>query len=175
MRERVVCPPPEEKMDEYEDTDEIKQQNINANIKVERKSRCRKSLVQEQKALIQAQSSDVYLVPFDESTPAGTSKKGDVLSGYKKIGQERQHVYAVVNIDNKQGKVTFHKGPVMQDGDTSPTDNGGNYNPSVDLSSLGLENDVTESEAAKANECKDCLYAVVDKREKKRQPPQVIV
>ena len=61
-------------MDEYEDIDEIKQQNIIANIKVERKSRWRKSLVQEQKALIHAQSSDGYLVPFDESTPAGTSE-----------------------------------------------------------------------------------------------------
>ncbi|XP_068703665.1 uncharacterized protein [Montipora foliosa] len=173
LRERDVCPPPEEKMDKYEDIDEIKQQNIIANIKVERKSRWRKSLVPEQKALIHAQSSDGYLVPFDESTPAGTSEKSDVLSGYTKIGQERQHVYAVVNIDNKQGKVTFHKGPVMQDGDPCPTDNGGNYNPSVDLSSLGLESDVTESEAAKANECKDYLYAVVHKTEKKRQPPQM--
>ena len=63
----------------------------------------------------------------------------------------------------------------MQDGDTCPTDNGGNYNSSVDLSSLGLENDVTESEAAKANECKDYLYAVVDKTTKKQQPPQVTV
>ncbi|XP_068719697.1 uncharacterized protein [Montipora capricornis] len=176
LRKCLVKPPSEKEMGRFEDVHEIKQENTLANIKEEkRKSLYGESVGQEQSALIQPQSSDGYLVSFDESKLAGTSEKGDISND-----QERQHVYAIVNIRSKQDKVTFHRDPVMQHTDTCPTGNGENYKASVDLSLLGFENDVQKNEAAfvkqnasRQDECKDDLYAVADNTNKKRQPPQM--
>ncbi|XP_068701245.1 uncharacterized protein [Montipora foliosa] len=176
LRKRLDWLPSEREMEEYEDMHEIKRENAPTNIKYEkRKSRHRESFGHEQSALIQSQSSDGYLAPCDESTPAGTSEKSDILND-----QERQHVYAVVNIHDNQDKVTFHRDPEMQDTDTCPTGNGENYKASVDLSSLGFENEVKKKDgafvkqnASRQDECKDDLYAVADNLNKKRQPPQM--
>ena len=150
---------------------EIKQENTPTNIKDE-KSGHGESSGHEQSGLIQSQSSDGCLVLRAESTPARMSEKSDILSD-----QERQQVYAVVDIHSNQDKVTFHRDPVMQDTDTCPTGNRANYKASVDLSSLGFVNKneaaFVKENASRQEECKDDLYAVADNTNKKRQPPQV--
>ena len=97
---------------------------------------------------------------------------------------EQHHVYAIVHINPKQDEGSFHLDPVMQDLGECPSQLTVDYEkskPCAGKSSVGLEKELTRNEEAIVKEnapgqdqpSNDCIYAVVDKTSKKRQPPKV--
>ena len=129
-------------------------------------------------------SVDDSCASLNISATTKTSKKNDTSKDLvKKDTPELHHVYAIVHIHPKHDKAAFHLDPVMQDVGECPsqlTADEEKCKASVDLSSSGLVKESTRSEEAilKQNapgqdQCNNCVYAVVDKTKKKRQPPKV--
>ena len=115
----------------------------------------------------------------DPSYISSTTKPSKVVA--KKDTPERNQVY--VHIHPKQDKAAFRLDYVMQDLGEWPsqvTVNEENCKPSGAISSIGLEKELTRDEnaivkqnASGQDQCNDCVYAVVDKTMKKRQPTKV--
>ena len=138
-----------------------------------------------EEAFIKEQSSlDDSCASSNISATTKTSKKNNTSKDLvKKDTSELHHVYAMVHIHPKQDKAASHLDPVMQDLGECPSqltvDDEEECNASVGLSS-GLEKELTRNEeaivkqnASGQDQCNDCMYAVVDKTKKKRQPPKV--
>ena len=137
-----------------------------------------------EEAFIKEQSSvDDSCASLNISATTKTSKKNNTSKDLvKKDTPELHHVYAIVHIHPKEDKAAFHLDPVMQDlgeGPSQLTVDEEKCKASVGLSS-GLEKELTRKEeaivkqnASGQDQCNDCMYAVVDKTKKKRQPPKV--
>ena len=128
-------------------------------------------------AFIKEQSSAYsYSVPFCISS---TTKPSKVV--VKKDPREKHHVY--VHIHSNQDKTAFHLDHVMQDLGEWPSQvivDEENGTPSAAISTVGHVKEFTKDEdaivkqtASGQDQCNDCVYAVVDKTLKKRQPAKV--
>ena len=152
----------------------------------------------------QMRSDDGYCIPLDNSPKVDATKKlethGVVDVKMEKEEENMGHVYAVVHKDSpgKVSRASFHaKARCSLQGDTSVNrpssvapvsclssvqsdDRSTSVNP-VKRSSSAIETErntnetAADEEAVAGEEKKEYLYAAVDKANKKRRPPQVII
>ena len=176
-------------MDDYESLPEVQRQDTCINIEEEDTvsflSLPQSSTKRREEEFIKEQSSvDDSNAPLNISATTKTSKGNNTLKEIaKKDTPEKHHVYAIVHIHPKQDKAAFHLDPVIQNlGEctSQPTVDEERCKASVGLSSPQLEKELTRNKetivkqnASGQDQCNDCLYAIVDKTKKKRQPPKV--
>ena len=176
-------------MDDFESLPEVQRQDTCVDIEEGDRgsflSMPQSSTKRQEEAFIKDQSSgDGSNAPLNIPATTKTSKKSNISKAFvKKDTPETHHVYAIVHIHPKQDKTAFHLDPVMQDLGECPSEltvDEEKCKASVGLSSSGLERELTRNEetAVKQNpsgqdQCNNCVYAVVDKTKKKRQPPKV--
>ena len=176
-------------MDNNESLPEVQRQDTRVDIEEGDRgsflSMPQSSTKRHEEAFIKEQSSvDDSCASLNISATTKTSKKNNTSKDLvKKDTPELHHVCAIVHIHPKQDKAAFHLDPVMQDLGECPSQlgvDGEECKASVGLSSSGLEKELTRNEEAilKQNapgqhQCNNCVYAVVDKTKKKRQPPKV--
>ena len=169
-----------QEMDDCESLPEVKPQHTR--VKIEEGDEgsflsMQKSSKEPKEALIEEQSStDSCSDPLHISA---TTKPSKVVA--KKDTPEQHHVY--VQNHPKQDKAALHLDHVMQDLGEWPsqvTVDEENCKPSGAISSVGLDKELTRDEdaivkqnASGQDQCNDCVYAVVDKTMKKRQPTKV--
>ena len=152
----------------------------------------------------QMRSDDGYFIPVDNSPKVNATKKlathGVVDAKIEKEEENKGHVYAVVHKDSpgKVSRASFHaKARCSLQGDTSVSRSSSvapvsrlssvqsdhrstSVNP-VKRSSSAIETErntnetATDEDAVAGEEKKEYLYAAVDKANKKKRPPQVII
>ena len=145
----------------------------------------RSSTKRQEEAFIQTNQSSVDSsnAPLNISATTKASKKNNTSKAFiKKDTPEQHHVYAIVHINPKQDKAAFHLNPVMQDLSEcslqlTVDEEECTTKASVGLSSSGLVKELTRNEEAIVekpgqDQGNDCVYAIVDKTKKKRQPPK---
>ena len=175
-------------MDDFESLPEVQRQDTCVDIEEGDRgsflSMPQSSTKRQEEAFIKDQSSgDGSNGPLNISATTKTSKKNNTSKAFvKKDTPEKHHVYAIVHIHPKQDNAAFQLDPVMQDLGECPsqlTVDEEKCKASVGLSS-GLEKELTRNEdsivkqnASGQDQSNDCMYAVVDKTKKKRQPPKV--
>ncbi|XP_067041300.1 uncharacterized protein [Acropora muricata] len=180
--------PAEEGMDDYESLPEVQKQDTCVNIEEEDRGSFlnlpQSSTKRREDVFIKKQFSvDGSNAPLNISATTKTSKKNNTLKDFaKKDTPEKHHVYAVVHIHPKEDKAAFHLDPVMQNLDectSQLTVDEEKCKASVGLSSPELEKELTRNKetivkqnASGQDQCNDCVYAIVDKTKKKRQPPK---
>ena len=188
LRHQGSLSPAEEEISDLESLPEVQQDTC---IDIEEGDRGsflsmpRSSPKRQEEAFIQKQSSvDGSNGPLNISATTKASKKNNTSKAFiKKDTPEQHHVYAIVHINSKQDKAAFHLNPVMQDlGECSSQltvdEEECTTKASVGLSSSGLVKELTRNEEAIVekpgqDQGNDCVYAIVDKTKKKRQPPKV--
>ncbi|XP_074621657.1 uncharacterized protein LOC141880127 isoform X2 [Acropora palmata] len=188
LRREGDLSPAEEGMDDYESLPEVQRQDTCINIEEEDTgsflSLPQSSTKRREEEFIKEQSSvDDSNAPLNISATTKTSKENNTLKEIaKKDTPEKHHVYAIVHIHPKQDKAAFHLDPVMQNlGEctSQPTVDEESCKASVGLSSPELETELTRNKetivkqnASGQDQYNDCMYAIVDKTKKKRQPPK---
>ena len=177
LRHQGSLSPAEEEISDLESLPEVQRQDTCIDIE-------RSSTKRQEEAFIQKQSSvDGSNAPLNISATTKASKKNNTSKAFiKKDTPEQLHVYAIVHINPNQDKAAFHLNPVMQDlGECSSQltvdEEECTTKASVGLSSSGLVKEFTRNEEAIVekpgqDQCNDCVYAIVDKTRKKRQPPK---
>ena len=148
-----------------------------ANVKeTNRKSRTHReeSLTHEDEIAKQTQSEDGYCMPLESSPLDATNKlegNGVMDAKITEKQENKDHAYAVVRKDNKG------KDPAATVRASTPSSK--RVEPAIRPSSDHVENLNRSSsadppqDALEGDEKKDYLYAVVDKANTKKRPPQV--
>ncbi|XP_044176259.1 uncharacterized protein LOC114965011 isoform X2 [Acropora millepora] len=188
LRREGDLSPAEEGMDDYESLPEVQKQDTCVDIEEGDRgsflSMPQSSTKRREEVFIKEQSSvDGSNAPLNISETTKPSKKNNTLKDFaKKDTPEKHHVYAVVHIHPKEDKAAFHLDPVMQNLDectSQPTVDEEKCKASVGLSSPELEKELTRNKetivkqnASGQDQGNDCVYAIVDKTKKKRQPPK---
>ncbi|XP_067040659.1 uncharacterized protein [Acropora muricata] len=188
LRRHGSLSPGEEEMGDLESLSEVQRQDTCVDIEEGDRgsflSMPQSSTKRQEEAFIQKQSSvDSSNAPLNISATTKASKKNNTSKAFiKKDTPEQHHVYAIVHINPNQDKAAFHLNPVMQDlGECSSQltvdEEECTTKASVGLSSSGLVRELTRNEEAIVekpgqDQCNDCVYAIVDKTKKKRQPPK---
>ena len=188
LRHHGSLSPAEEEMGDLESLPEVQRQDTCIDIEEGDRgsflSMPQSSTKSQEEAFIQKQSSvDSSNAPLNISATTKVSKKNNTSKAFiKKDTPEQHHVYAIVHINHKQDKAAFHLNPVVQDlGECSsqPTvdEEECTTKACVGLSSSGLVKELTRNEEAIVekpvqDQGNDCVYAIVDKTKKKRQPPK---
>jgi len=179
---------PEGIMDTYETVNEESQEHTYAVVeKSNQKSRRgqRESPTEEQGKAMQTLSDEGYVIPTEHPV---TTKAAEEQEGrddkFKKKRETKDCVYAVVHIKPGQGRHSVRKRSAVQgEGLQGPClfSQDGNSVELLHVSTFGHSKEMTNSEVAAGQNpesgegCKDYLYAVVNKANKKRTPPQVPV
>ena len=162
-----------------------------ANVtQINRKSKTHReeSLTHEDGTAQQTQSKDVHCTPL-ESSPLDASDKreGDVKTAEKQ--ENKDHVYAIVHKDNtgraERAASVHARTPSSKRLEPAsrarsaaePVDSSSSADPAnhSDERPYSVELVNHSQEALVGDEKKDYLYAVVDKANKKKRPPQVII
>ena len=187
LRRHGSLSPGEEEMGDLESLPEVQRQDTCFDIEEGDRGSflsMPQSSTKRQEAFIQKQSSVVSSnAPLNISATTKASKKSNTSKAFiKKDTPEQHHVYAIVHINPNQDKAAFHLNPVMQDlGECSSQltvdEEECTTKASVGLSSSGLVKELTRNEEAIVekpgqDQGNDCVYAIVDKTKKKRQPPK---
>ena len=179
---------PEEGLDAHGTANEGKQDYTYAVVeKGNRKSRCVQSESSFQEQAAGMPTDNRHIVETDSSVKGETAEqeKLECVEGKSKEDEERKDcVYAIVHI--KPGQTTVCKEPTVQGKslDATCTEHCSSKTEGseelVNISSFGHGKEITSNEIATeqnphgGEECKEYLYAVVDKANKKRRPPQVL-
>ncbi|XP_015763113.1 PREDICTED: uncharacterized protein LOC107342164 isoform X3 [Acropora digitifera] len=188
LRREVDLSPAEEGLGDYESLPEVQRRDTCVDIEEGDRgsflSMPQSSTKRHEEVFIKEQSSvDGSNVPLNISSTNKTSKKNNTLKDFAKNDTpEKHHVHAIVHIHPKQDKAAFHLDPVMQnlsECTLQPTVDEERCKASVGLSSPELETELTRNKetivkqnASGQDQCNDCVYAIVDKTKKKRQPPK---
>jgi len=179
---------PGESLETYETVNEASQEHTYAVVEKSSGKSKRgqgESSTEEQGVAMQTLSDERYLIPTEHpvTTKAAEEQEGCEVK-FKKKEETKDYVYAVVHIKPGQIKASVRKGSAVQGENLEATftpclsSKDGNSVELLDVSSCGHEKEMTSHEGAAGynpdseEECKDHLYAVVNKANKKRTPPQ---
>jgi len=170
---------PEESLDTYETVNKANREQTYAVVeKRSAKSRLGQRESSTQPTVMQTLSDEGYLIPTEHPVTTKAAKElKSCEETIKKKEETKECVYAVVHIKPGSSAV---QGESLEDKSTPcPSSKDGNSMELMDALSFSHGKEVTSSEAAAGEnpdveeECKDHLYAVVNKANKKRTPPQV--
>ena len=180
---------PEESLDTYETVNEASQEHTYAVVEKrsgKSKRGQRESSTEEQGVAMQTLSDERYLIPTEHPVTKNAAEEQEGCEDkFKKKEETKDCVYAVVHIKPGQIKASVREGAAVQGENLGATftpclsSKDGNSVELLDVSSCGHEKEMTSHEGAAGynpdseEECKDHLYAVVNKANKKRTPPQV--
>ena len=174
-------------LDTYETVNDSKEYTYAVVEKGNRKSKCgrNESSFYEQEAGMLSDDGPHFPKDHSEMVQAAEKTVESSAESKSKEDEERKDcVYAVVHI--KPGQTTACKEPTIQRESLDPTCTEHHSSKAegteelMNISSFGHGKEITNNETATeqnpqgGEECKEYLYAVVDKANKKRRPPQVL-